>query len=346
MYQNYWFAALIALGGFSSSAFSQPPPAAGPAAPESIDPLFNPDPKTLLEGAPEFPIIDLTPADRLRGNQSFQNFIGFMGNPTQNIDPRAVTAFWPVFDTVHTSALPALPSATAQVYGAGVTVALSDRLAFGMNQGGYAQIVLSRNQPGLFPNLQGVLQNRRQYAGLREGWLNLGGFVQYTLIADAERQFLLTAGMRWVAPSGASQLFQGQPPWGLAPYVTVGKEIGLFHVLATTGFSFPAGSAPVNSDFFYLNLHLDRQCFGWFYPLIEFNSTYHTTSASLNLPTRFGFINTDTFSTSGNAVAMAVGANAVLVRNKVELGAVYSTLIASQHGFSANGLLVKMVFRY
>ena len=337
----------MALGVLSTSVSAQPPaPAVDPASPEGSDPLFNQDPTTLPEGAPAFPINDRTLSDRLRGNQSFQNFIGFMSNPTQNIDPRAVTESWPVFDTIHTSAIPALPSATAQVYGAGLNVALSDRLSFGLNQGGYAQIVFSRNQPGLFPNLQGILQNRRQYAGLREGWLNFGGFLQYTLIADAERQFLLTAGMRWVAPSGASQLFQGQPPWGLAPYVTVGKEIGKFHVLATTGFSFAAGSTPVNSDFFYLNLHLDRQCFGWFYPLIEFNSTYHTTSASLDLPTRFGFINTDTFSNSGNAVAMAVGANAVIVRNKIELGAVYSTLIASQRNLSANGLLVKMVFRY
>ena len=34
-----------------------------------------------------------------------------------------------------------------------------------------------------------------------EGFLNLGGFVQYTLVADVPNQFLVTGGMR----SGSSQ---------------------------------------------------------------------------------------------------------------------------------------------
>jgi hypothetical protein len=321
-------------------------PAERTTTPAPIESILTPDPKTLLEGAPVCTINDRTPGDRLRGNQNFQNFIGFMSNPTQNIDPRAVTEFWPIFDTVHTSAIPALPSATAQVYGAGITVALSDRLAFGLNQGGYAQAVFSRDQPGLFPDFRGRLRDRRQFSGLREGWLNFGGFGQYTVIEDVEDQFLLTAGLRWGSPSGASQLFQGKPPWRLAPYLTAGKEIGNFHILATTGFDFAAGSSRVSSNFFYANLHLDRQCFEWLYPLVEFNWTLHTTEVSLDLPTRFGFINADTFSNSGNVVALAAGANAVIVRNKLELGAVYTTVIASQHSFKADGLLVKMVYRY
>jgi hypothetical protein len=41
-----------------------------------------------------------------------------------------------------------------------------------------------------------------------------------------------------------------------------------------------------------------------------------------------------------------VGVNAVLVRDRLELGAVYSTLLATQRNFDFNGLLVKMVVRY
>jgi hypothetical protein len=41
-----------------------------------------------------------------------------------------------------------------------------------------------------------------------------------------------------------------------------------------------------------------------------------------------------------------LGANAVLVPSKLEVGAVYSTTSSTQHNFDMNGLLVKMVLRY
>ncbi len=38
--------------------------------------------------------------------------------------------------------------------------------------------------------------------------------------------------------------------------------------------------------------------------------------------------------------------NAVLVPERLEIGAVYTTVIASQHNCEANGILVKMTVRY
>ena len=96
----------------------------------------------------------------------------------------------------------------------------------------------------------------------------------------------------------------------------------------------------------YANVHLDRQTFGWFYPLVEFNWIYHTTGVSLDVPTQRGFIDLGNFEATGNILTLAAGANAVLVRDRLELGAVYSTPLATQRGFDFNGLLVKMVVRY
>ena len=346
MFKNKWLWNLFALATLGSAGFAQAP-AEGIAAPANAEPIPGPMPWAVPdEGAPALNLNDSPVRDRLKGNQNFQNFIGFMSDPLQSIDPRAVTELWPMFLSSSISSVPALPSSTMQIYGAGINVALGERLSFGLNQGGYAQAAFSRNQPGLFPNLQGVLQNRLGNSGLREGWLNFGGFAQYTVIENVPDQFLLTAGLRWEAPSGASQLFQGSPPWALAPYLTAGKEIGKFHILATTGYEFDAGSPRISNDFFYLNVHLDRQCFGWLYPLVEFNATYHTTTVNVDLPTKFGFIDTGSYSSSGNLVMFAAGANAVIVRNKLEFGAVYSTLIASQRDFNVNAVLVKMVYRY
>jgi hypothetical protein len=91
---------------------------------------------------------------------------------------------------------------------------------------------------------------------------------------------------------------------------------------------------------------LKRPGRGWLYPLVEFNSVSHTTSVAFGRITRLGFTGFGDFETEGNLVSLAAGANAVLVSERLEIGAVSSTVIASQHNFDVNGLLVKMTLRY
>jgi hypothetical protein len=262
----------------------------------------------------------------LTGNHNFDNFIGFMSNPLQNIDPRAVTEFWPVFVSNWISPYgKILPSGNVQLYGAGVYLALSERLSVGLNQGGYA------------------VADVRQ---VRQGWLNLGGFAQYTVIQNVPGQFLLTTGLRWVAPTGEAVVFQGHGPAQLAPYLTMGKGFGNVHLLATTGYQFPAASGATDTRLFYFNGHIDRQCFGWLYPLFEVNWIQHSTAVDLNRTFLNNFFDFGTFEQSGNVVSMAAGFNAVLVRNRLELGAVYERPLFTQTNFTFNGLLVKLVMRY
>src|SRR5262249_46707896 len=190
-------------------------------------------------------------ADPLGGNHSFPNFIGFISNPLQNIDPRAVTELYPIFGSVWTNEAGPVPASDFQLYGAGLTVALSDRLAVGMNQGGFADVHLSTTDANLLAVVSQLGQQRvldllrrdplavlallRQRGlgindlrrlqrlvsfdpslrfsdveagGNRSGWLNLGGFIQYTVIEDADSQFLLTAGLRLEAPCGSHDIFQ------------------------------------------------------------------------------------------------------------------------------------------
>jgi hypothetical protein len=79
---------------------------------------------------------------------------------------------------------------------------------------------------------------------------------------------------------------------------------------------------------------------------VELNCVYHATSVDFGLPTRRGFLDFDNFESEGNVLSLAAGLNAVLVRERLEVGAVYTRTLATQHGFEANGLLVKMVLRY
>jgi hypothetical protein len=296
----------------------------------------------------------------LSGNHNFPNFINFISNPIQSIDPRAVTAIYPIFGSAWVSNASPIPDGDFQLYGPALTLALSERFAVGLNQGGLADAHFSRNPAQRQRILQDeVLQGRlsdrvrnridtTDFSGDRFGFLNPGGFFQYTLVQDVEDQFLLTGGIRWEAPAGSHEVFQGHGPAHLAPYLTAGKEYGEFHVLVTTGFQFPAGPGNDNSKIFYANVHFDRRLFGWLYPLVEFNSIYHTTSLSsdFGLNTRRGFVDFDNFESSGNLVSLAAGANAVLVPERLEIGAVYTTTIATQRDFHADGLIVKMTLRF
>ncbi|HKB41343.1 MAG TPA: hypothetical protein VKD72_33265, partial [Gemmataceae bacterium] len=105
-------------------------------------------------------------------------------------------------------------------------------------------------------------------------------------------------------------------------------------------YEFPAASWSTTSNQFYLNAHLDRQCFGWVYPLVECNWTYHAKNRDVDLQTQRGFIDFGNFSSTGNLVTLAAGVNLVLIRDRLELGGVYSTPLATQRNFDFNGLLV------
>src|SRR5262249_52565594 len=147
--------------------------------------------------------------NRLAGTHDFDNFIGFMSNPLFNIDPRAVTELYPITGATWVNPIPALPSGNIWILPtAGLTVALSDRLAVGWNQGGDATGAFNGNRPGLFLDRLGVVHDRSGLAGDHEGWLNLGGFAQYTLLQDVPGQSLLTAGLRVEVPSGTKDIFQ------------------------------------------------------------------------------------------------------------------------------------------
>lgn len=293
----------------------------------------------------------------LTGNHNFPNFINWMSNPIQNIDPRAVTALYPIFESAWFSTVPALPDGDAQLYGAAATVALSDRLAVGLNQGGFADMHFTHDQlrrivrDPRFANLRPDRQQRLidiANGTERDGFLNLGGFAQYTFIQDVPNQFLLTGGLRLTVPCGSHEVFSGYGPAEMSTYLTAGKEFGQFHVLGTLGYQFPIGPGSDNEQFFNANIHFDRRCFGWLYPLVEFNCIYHTVSVGTNvsLPTREGFIDFGDFSSTGNSVFVAAGANAVLVPERLEFGAVYSTNIAGQGNANINALLIKMTIRY
>jgi hypothetical protein len=276
------------------------------------------------------------------GNRNFPNFIGFMSDVTQSIDPRSLNQLWPVFGYSSVSPSPPLPAGDIQLYGAGLNLAITERLSIGLCQGGYA-VSRFNSQLGPFAASLIPVANRDRD---REGFLNLGGFAQYTLIEDVPNQFLLTAGLRFAVPTGEADVFQGHGPGLLAPYATIGKEFGNFHVLATAGYRFPIGGGDERLQVFYANVHFDYRVCGWIYPVVEVNSSFLTSHYDPTSPVRRNFFELDNFASTGNVVTLATGVNFVLVPDRLELGAVYTTPLATQRDFDFNGLIVKMVLRF
>lgn len=261
----------------------------------------------------------------LTSDRGFPNFIGWISNPTRNIDPRSYSVFYPLFTYAWTDPFRVIPRGEISAYGAGLNIALTERFCVGLTDGAPLWAHFDRQ---------------------RTGWANLGGFGQYTVIRDTDNQFLVTLGLTWEAPSGSKEVFQGSPPAYLAPYLTIGKEFGNFHFLATTGYNFPAEHETFTTETYFANFHFDYRVAGWFYPLVEFNGNWPNTTLNFRRDFAPGLIEIDRFDGVGGLFNVAPGFNAVLVQDRVELGAVYQTPIWSRRDFNFNSMLVKMIIRF
>jgi hypothetical protein len=106
-----WSLLTLVLPGALAFAGEPPPAPLVPAVPgfapgdvaDACPTLFAADGPAAAPGAP------------LAGNHDFQRFIDFVSNPLQNIDPRAVTAIYPIFGSAWFSTPPALPDGDMQL---------------------------------------------------------------------------------------------------------------------------------------------------------------------------------------------------------------------------------------
>ena len=192
-----WQGSLFCIAMLTTTGFAQPP-----AVVSKSEPVLMPVSGLLAEPASDnsAPAWSISPIESgngfLAGNHNFPNFIGYMSSPLFAIDPRATTEVFPIFETMSIKTFSALPNGNMQLYGAGLNIALTEELSIGLNQGGYAVSNFQRRTRDPFLT-DPILRLDRDNGGSRDGWLNLGGYVQYTLIQDVPDQFLLTAGLRW-----------------------------------------------------------------------------------------------------------------------------------------------------
>ena len=150
-------------------------------------------------------------------------------------------------------------------------------------------------------------------------------------------------------PSGEAKVFQNHGSGSFAPFVTFGKEFGdKWHYLQTTGYYLPVKSSQ-GSSFLYNSLHVDRQLFGWLYPLAELNWFWYTAGGN-RLPSAIGegdgLLNLGTRGQAGaHLVTAAFGAKALLNKN-FTLGAAFEVPLSNRRDILNQRLTVELIARY
>lgn len=261
----------------------------------------------------------------------FDNFIGPVSNPVLSKDARSLTEARLLFIQNKIDPQHPLGSGDIQAYAMQIRLALTERLTLIADKDGYAVISPASGRT-------------------QKGWLDLAAGLKYAFIRDVENQFLLSGGFMYEMPSGSNEVFQDHGDGLFTFFATTGKEFsGNVHWLNTVGYQVPV-DGDANSSFVYWSTHLDRQLWGWFYPLIEANWYHWVSSGNRGLPSALGegdgLINLGTSGVAGNdMVTVAVGAKAKLSQ-RVEFGGAWELPVTQRHDLLNNRLTAELIFRY
>jgi hypothetical protein len=276
-------------------------------------------------------VADCSARKLFESDRAFCSFIGPISNPVLAKDPRALTEARALFVGDWIPSDHPFGGGDFQVYGLQVRLAVTDRLSIIADKDGYATI-----HPGRGAD--------------RTGWLDIAIGLKYALIRDVENQFLLVGGFQYEPPTGESKVFQNQGDGLFTGFLTIGKGFcNGIHVIGNTGYQFPVDKSQ-NSSFIYNQVHLDKQMFGWIYPLVEANWFHYTEGGNHGFPPALGegdgLINLGTSGVAGNdLVTIAVGVKAI-VNKHLDVGVAYETPVSNRRDLLDNRILAEMIFRY
>jgi hypothetical protein len=312
-----------------------PAPTAPPAAfAPTVNPALTPSSTWSAPAADWAPAEPCPRRSPFQSDDAFPRFIGPVSNPVLSKDPRSLTELRALY--VHNWFPADNPVGGGELYAfaAQARVALTDRLSFIADKDGYAFF-----RP----------RNRTDFAQ-GEGFLNVAAGLKYALVRDVEHQFLLTVGAMFEPQSGAGKVFQSHGDGLVSVFATAGKEVACYnHVLLTVGYV-NAIDRTDNGAFGYASLHLDRQVFGFLYPLVEVNYFHYTAGGDRGIPAALGegdgLINFGTDSMGGANFCTVAGGLKVRVSSHVEAGAVWETPVSNRKDLLRDRLTVELILRY
>lgn len=172
------------------------------------------------------------------------------------------------------------------IYAVQARLALTERLGFIATKDGYSEF-----DAGLLPR--------------DEGWNDIAAGLKYAVIADREKDFVLTPGIRWQWGNGDPEVLQGDCP-ELSPFISVAKGWGKFHLIGNTTYRLPLNGDDGN-DIFQWDVHADYELFEGFAPCFELHGLHYLTDGD-RLPLEVGgldYTNLGSADVAGSSVIWA-----------------------------------------
>jgi len=267
----------------------------------------------------------------------FRSWISPVSSPTNFEDPRATTEVRPIFMYHMLNGGFVSDGGEAYVAAVQARAALTDRLSIIATKDGYIWLNPDANIPD------------------SNGWANLAFGAKYSVWRDPETHTIATLGLRYEAPTGNDEVYEGQGDGMLNPFLSAGWGWGDLHLLGYTGARLPISGA--DSAFYDLSLHADYQL-GMFYPLLEWNWV-HVLDGGRRLPINqegFDLLNFGARNAGGqDYITMAAGGR---VRpwdhiewfgghvGSVDFGAAYEFPISHDGGIFGGRLTTDVVIRF
>ncbi len=182
------------------------------------------------------------------------NMASPVSNPVNFEDPRIESNIKPFFAYHKIDKAFVTGGGDVRIYALQARIALSEKLAIIATKDGIAN---------LHPD-----------AALKDetGFLNLAAGVKYNFYKNEENTAMMTAGLRYEAPTGEREVLQGNGDGIINPFLSGAAVFGCddqpINLIYGTGLRIPVNS---NDSFFYdADLHVDTK-YGWFSPLLEVN---------------------------------------------------------------------------
>jgi hypothetical protein len=182
--------------------------------------------------------------------KGLSDMISPLSVPTINEDPRITSEIRPIFMYTGISNDFVTSGGHYVVTALQARLALTDRLGLIATKDGYIFLWPHEAVPSA------------------DGFANIAFGLKGVLFEDVASASILSAGLRYEAPSGEQDVFQGRGDGLLNPFLSGAKGYGNLHVQAYTGPRLAISSS--DSSFYDLSLHADYRV-AQLYPLVEFN---------------------------------------------------------------------------
>ena len=179
---------------------------------------------------------------------SLENMISPISNPVNFEDPRINTEIRPIFMHHEIGNKFVTNGGDVQLYALQMRFALTDNLALIATKDGFVDF-----------NPDSTLTDET-------GFANIGGGLKYAFYKTDKE--IISAGLRYEAPLGNRDVFQGNGDGFVNPFISAAKNLGLFNIMAGSGFRLPIDDA--DSTFYDLDFHFSYKMDN-FYPTVEVN---------------------------------------------------------------------------